>query len=78
MADVIATKTFTHGGVQVRKGDIYASTHELPTLYPGNFSATMGGASVAAGTLGTVIGSIAWTEGGTVSGYVPLYGTITP
>lgn len=78
MADVIATKTFTHGGVQVRKGDIYASTHELPVLYPGNFANVNGGTSAAGGTLGTLIGKVAWTEAGTVSGYVPLYDAITP
>jgi hypothetical protein len=79
MGDVVANVTFTHGGVQVRRGDVVDSTHELNVLYPARFTATVHfGTPVAGGTLGTVVASIPLTDANGTTVYVAGYGTITP
>ncbi len=86
MSEVVANVAFTHAGLQVRVGDVIDSTHVLFTLFPSRFTPRYGDAAESVGTAGTTAGTLGSLlasapirdTGGTVIGYMPVYGTITP
>jgi hypothetical protein len=86
MAEVVANVAFWHAGRKVHVGDVIDSTEDLYVLYPARFTprytgayGVVGTAGTSAGTLGSLIASEeVLNTGGTVVGYRPVYGTITP
>lgn len=86
MAQAVANVAFWHGGRKFHVGDVIDSSEDVYSLYPTRFTlrytgafASVGTSGTAAGTLGSLLASEAVLDSnGTVVGYRPVYGTITP